>query len=48
MYLIHRLPGTFERLDFAGKEGEKMDLSEVTGEVLNRHPWELSRTKYGR
>lgn len=22
-----------------------MDLSEVTGEVLNRHPWELSRTK---
>lgn len=22
-----------------------MDLNEVTGEVLNRHPWELSRTK---
>lgn len=22
-----------------------MDLSETTGEVLNRHPWELSRTK---
>lgn len=22
-----------------------MDLNEVTGVVLNRHPWELSRTK---
>lgn len=22
-----------------------MDLSETTKEVLNRHPWELSRTK---
>ncbi len=22
-----------------------MDLSEITKEVLNRHPWELSRTK---
>lgn len=22
-----------------------MDLNEVTGEVLNRHPWELSRTR---
>ena len=22
-----------------------MDLSETKGEVLNRHPWELSRTQ---